>query len=390
MPQDFIEKKLKELKDKGLYRSLNLVDSPQKPRIKINGKEYILLCSNNYLGLANHPKIKEAAINAIKKYGVGAGGARLVSGNMKPHRELEERIAKFKKTESSLVFNSGYHANLGIISALVGRGDFVFSDKLNHASIVDGCLLSGAEFKRYPHKDISVLEDLLKKHSRLTTRNSRLIITDGVFSMDGDIAPLKDILNLAEKYNAMLMIDDAHGTGVLGKNGRGTLEHLGIKNKDIIQMGTFGKAIGTFGAYAAGSKKLIDYLINKARPFIYTTALPPAICSASISAIDIIEKQPQIRKDLWDRVRYFIKGLKDAGIETSGETQIIPIIIGNAKKAVDISKKLFEKGVFVQAIRPPAVPEGTARLRITLMANHSWDDLEYALETIKETVANFA
>lgn len=386
MPQDFIEKKLKELKDKGLYRSLNLVDSPQKPRIKINGKEYILLCSNNYLGLANHPKIKEAAIKAIKKYGVGAGGARLVSGNMKPHRELEERIAKFKKTESSLVFNSGYHANLGIISALVGRGDFVFSDKLNHASIVDGCLLSSAEFKRYPHKDISVLEDLLKKHSRLTTRNSRLIITDGVFSMDGDIAPLKEILELSKKYNAMLMIDDAHATGVLGKNGRGTLEHLGIKNQDIIQMGTLGKAIGTFGAYAAGSKKLIDYLINKARPFIYTTALPPAICEASIAAIDIIEKQPQIRKDLWDRVKFFRKGLEDAGIETSGETQIIPIIIGNAKKAVKISKKLFGKGIFVQAIRPPAVPEDTSRLRITLMANHSWDDLKYALGAIEEAV----
>ncbi len=204
--------------------------------------------------------------------------------------------------------------------------------------------------------------------------------------MDGDIAPIKKILQLTEKYNAMLMIDDAHGTGVLGKNGRGTLEHLGIKNPDIIQMGTLGKAIGTFGAYAAGSKKLIDYLINKAMPFIYTTALPPAICSASIAAIDIIEKQPQIRKDLWDRVKFFRKGLDDAGIETLGETQIIPIIVGNAKKTVKISKKLFEKRVFVQAIRPPTVPEGTARLRITLMANHSWDDLKYALGAIEESI----
>lgn len=386
MPQDFIEKKLKELKEKNIYRSLNLIDGHQEPRIKINGRERILLCSNNYLGLANHPKIKDAAIKAIKKYGVGAGASRLVSGNMKPHVELEERLAKFKKTEASLVFNSGYHANLGIISALVGRGDFVFSDKLNHASIVDGCLLSGAEFKRYPHKDIGALENLLKKHLQFTTSNIRLMITDGVFSMDGDIAPLKDILRLAEKHNAMLMIDDAHGTGVLGKNGRGTVEHLGIKNPDIIQMGTLGKAIGTFGAYAAGSKKLIDYLINKARPFIYTTALPPVICSASIAAIDIIEKQPQIRKELWDRVKYFRKGLKNAGIETSGETHIIPIIIGNAKKAVEISKELFEKGIFAQAIRPPTVPEGTSRLRITLMANHEWDDLKYALDCIKEVM----
>ncbi|MEK6599421.1 MAG: 8-amino-7-oxononanoate synthase [Deltaproteobacteria bacterium] len=385
---NFIDDELKALKDAGLYRSLSLTQGPQGPKVKINGTDAILLCSNNYLGLANHPKIKQAAIKAIEKYGFGSGASRLVSGNMELHAELEQRLAMFKGAEAALVFNSGYHANIGIISALVGRGDLIFSDKLNHASIIDGGILSRAKFIRYPHKDINALENLLKKHSSLITHHSALIITDGVFSMDGDIAPLKELSELADKYNCILMVDDAHATGVLGANGKGTLEHFGIENPNIIQMGTLGKAFGCFGAYVAGSKKLVDYLINKARSFIYTTSLPPSVCAAGIAALDIIENEPQLRRGLWDRVVYFRTELKQAGLDTlKSETQIIPILVGEAEKAVRISRDLLGKGIFLQAIRPPTVPEGTSRLRVTLMANHSWDDLKYALDCIKEVVA---
>ena len=388
---ELIEKELVDLKKSGLHRQLSLIEGAQEPRVKINDKEVILLCSNNYLGLANHPKIKEAAIKAIEKHGFGSSASRLVSGNMEPHKELEQRLAIFKGTEAALVFNSGYHANIGIISALVGRGDVIFSDKFNHASIIDGCLLSKAELKRYPHKDMNALENLLKKYSELRTPNSKLIITDGIFSMDGDITPLQDISELADNYDCMLMVDDAHATGVLGVHGKGTLEHFGIDNPNIIQMGTLSKGLGCFGAYAAGSKKLIDYLINKARSFIYTTSLPPSVCAASIAAIDIIENEPQIRQNLWDRVKFFRNSLKSTDIDImNSETQIIPILVGEADKAVKISKDLLDKGIFVQAIRPPTVAEGTSRLRITLMANHSWDDLKYALETIKEMVLHFA
>ena len=387
MSLEFIEKELVALKEAGLYRQLSLIDSPQEPRVKINGRDIILLCSNNYLGLANHPKIKEAAISAIERYGFGSGASRLVSGNMELHEMLEQRLARFKGAEAALVFNSGYHANIGIISALVGRGDVIFSDKLNHASITDGCILSRARLIRYPHKDINALEILLKKHASRITHHISLIITDGVFSMDGDIAPLRELSELAERYGCMLMVDDAHATGVLGSNGKGTIEHFGIDNPNIIQMGTLGKALGCFGAYVAGSRKLIDYLINKARSFIYTTSLPPSVCAASIAAIDIIEDEPQLRQNLWDRIKFFRSSLVNAGFDImNSETQIIPILIGKADKTVKISNNLLDKGVFVQAIRPPTVPEGTSRLRITLMATHSWDDLKYALETIEETV----
>ena len=381
----FIDDKLKVLKDAGFYRCLSLIQSPQGPKVKINGTEVILLCSNNYLGLANHPKIKQAAIKAVEKYGFGSGASRLVSGNMELHAELEQRLAMFKGAEAALVFNSGYHANIGIISALVGRGDVIFSDKLNHASIIDGGILSRAKFIRYPHKGINALESLLKKHSSINTRHSTLIVTDGIFSMDGDIAPLKELFELADKYNCILMVDDAHATGVLGANGKGALEHFNIDSSNIIQMGTLGKAFGCFGAYVAGSKKLVDYLINKARSFIYTTSLPPSVCAAGIAALDIIENEPQLRRDLWDRVVYFRTELKQAGFDTlDSETQIIPILVGEAEKAVRISRDLLGKGIFLQAIRPPTVPEGTSRLRVTLMANHSWDDLKYVVETIKD------
>lgn len=384
MSFDFVERALKDLKEGDLYRTLTPIDGPQGPRVRVSGRDVINLSSNNYLGLANHPKVKEASIKAVESCGAGSGASRLVSGTMRPHLELEERLASFKGTEAALVFNSGYHANLGIITALSGREDIIFSDRLNHASIVDACILSRAKFKRYPHCDVNSLERILKDSKGY---RRKLIVTDGVFSMDGDIAPLKDISRLAERYGATLMVDDAHATGVLGNHGRGTLEHLAIDNPDIIQMGTLGKAVGSFGAFVTGRKTLIEYLINRARPFIYTTALPPSVCAASIAALDIIMQEPNLRDALWNRSGFFRGYLNNAGLDTlMSETQIIPVLIGNARTALTVSNELLEEGIFVQPIRPPTVPEGTSRLRVTVMANHDQDDLKYAAETIKRVV----
>ncbi len=386
---DFLTEELENLKSSGLYRTLRTIEGPQGPRVKIDGKEVILLCSNNYLGLADHPRLKEAVIKAIERYGVGSGASRLVSGTMELHKELEERIARFKGTEAAIVFNSGYTANTSVIPALVGHGDFVFSDKLNHASIIDGCVLSRAEFKRYQHKDVEGLEKLLNEvgaysHTSLQemSHSSRqLIVTDSVFSMDGDIAPLPEIVTLAKKYGAMVMFDDAHATGVLGKSGKGSLEHFDLKcEENIIQMGTMGKALGTFGAYIAGSKELIDYLINKARGFIFSTSLPPSVLASAMAAIDLVEDEPELRQALWEKTWYLKKGLDSLGFDTMGsETPIIPVFVGDTGKTMEFSRRLLEEGVFVSGIRPPTVSEGKSRLRATIMANHSHDDLDTAI-----------
>lgn len=378
----FFKEELESLKASGLYRTLRTIEGPQGPRIKIDGKGAILLCSNNYLGLADHPRLKEAAIKAIEKYGIGSGASRLVSGTMELHQELEERIARFKGTEAALVFNSGYSANTSVIPTLVGRGDVVFSDKLNHASIIDGCILSRAEFKRYLHKDATALERLL---AASTNVSRKLVVTDSVFSMDGDIAPLPEIVGLAKQYGAMVMVDDAHATGVLGKSGKGSLEHFGLAGNDVIQMGTLGKALGGFGAYIAGSSELIDYLINKARGFIFSTSLPPSVLASAIAAIDLIEEEPGLREALWEKTRYIINGLIDLGFDTMGsETPIIPIFVGDAGKTMEFSRRLMEEGVFVSGIRPPTVPEGKSRLRATVMATHSYEDLNRAIEAFSK------
>ena len=386
---NFISEELENLKSSGLYRTLRTIEGPQGPRVKIDGKDIVLLCSNNYLGLADHPRLKEAAIKAIERYGVGSGASRLVSGTMKLHEELEERIARFKGTEAALVFNSGYTANTSVIPALVGRGDIVFSDKLNHASIIDGCVLSRAELKRYQHKDVEGLEFLLKdgrSEERGARSPRRLIVTDSIFSMDGDIAPLPEIVTLAKKYCAMVMIDDAHATGVLGKSGKGSLEHFDLKCKeDIIQIGTLGKALGTFGAYIGGSRELIDCLINKARGFIFSTSLPPSVLASAMAAIDLIEDEPELRQALWEKTWYLQKGLDSLGFDTMGsETQIIPVFIGDTGKTMEFSRRLLEEGVFVSGIRPPTVPEGKSRLRATVMANHSYDDLDMAIDAFSK------
>lgn len=372
------EHELSQLEKKHLLRQLNAVQSYDGPRVTICGKSLVLLCSNDYLGLAGRPALREAARTAMERYGFGSGASRLISGTSVLHEELERRIALFKNTEAALVFNSGYAANTGIIPAVAGEGDVILSDSLNHASIIDGCRLSRAKSCVYPHKDATYVEKILKKYRRA---RRKLIVTDGVFSMDGDVAPLPEIVFLAEKYGAILMVDDAHATGVLGENGRGTVEHFGLADRVHIQMGTLGKALGSFGAYAAGSKDLITYLANTARSFIFSTALPPPVCAASIAAIDIVEKEPELRRRLWNNRNRLTAGLKLLGIDTgASETPIIPIMFGNNEKTLEAGKKLLEYGVYATAIRPPTVAEGEARIRTTVMATHDAGDITAAID----------
>ena len=372
---------LDALRAEGLYRSMRVIKGAQGSRVELDGRQVILLCSNNYLGLADHPALKRAAVEGVA-LGVGSGASRLVSGTMELHERLESRIASFKGTEKALLFNSGYSANTGIISALVGRGDAIFSDRLNHASIVDGAQLSRAGFYRYPHRDTAALERMLQEKGG---KGRRLIVTDGVFSMDGDIAPLEKLVHLAREYGALLMVDDAHGSGVLGASGRGSGELCGVMDGIDIHMGTLGKGLGSFGAYAAASATICDYLVNKARSFIFSTSLPPAVLAASIAALDLVDSPEggELREKLSGNVAFFKERLQAAGFQTMGsETQIVPIFVGPAEATMEFSRRLLEQGVFVQGIRPPTVPAGSCRLRCTIMATHELSDLEFAAETI--------
>jgi glycine C-acetyltransferase len=373
---------LQGLREEGLYRSMRVIKGAQGSRVELEGRQVLLLCSNNYLGLADHPALKEAAVEGVS-LGVGSGASRLVSGNMDLHERLERRIASFKGTKRALLFNSGYAANTGIISALVGRGDAIFSDKLNHASIIDGARLSRANLLRYGHRDMAALERMLQEKGGT---GRRLIVTDGVFSMDGDIAPLADLVRLARRYDALLMVDDAHGTGVLGATGRGSGELCGVMDGIDIHMGTLGKGLGSFGAYAAASETICDYLVNKARSFIFSTSLPPAVLAASIAAIDLVDSPQgaQLREKLAANVALFKARLTEAGFDTMGsETQIVPIFVGPAEATMEFSRQLLEQGLFVQGIRPPTVPAGSCRLRCTIMATHEPSELETAADTIR-------
>ncbi|MEK6646510.1 MAG: 8-amino-7-oxononanoate synthase [Candidatus Firestonebacteria bacterium] len=378
----FFAEELDKLKKLNLYRYLRVIDSPQDVQLTINGKTYISFSSNNYLGLANYPYLKSKSIEAIGKYGCGAGASRLISGNLKIYEELEDKIAKFKNTKSSLVFPTGYMANIGAITSLVDAKDAVIIDHLNHASIIDACKQSGAKILVYSHKDLNQLEKILKRYINF---RRRLIITDTIFSMDGDIAPLPEIVKLAKQNDAMLMIDDAHGTGVLGKNGKGALEYFGIDEKSVdVVMGTLSKAIGSLGGFVAGSFELIDYLRNKARSFIYTTALPAGVCGAAIAGIEMIEKEKKLNEKLWNNTKYLLGKLKEHKLNTlDSETPIIPILIGDTEKTLDIAKELFENGIFVPAIRPPTVPNGTSRLRISLTSGHTKEHLDKLIEMLK-------
>jgi glycine C-acetyltransferase len=374
---------LEELRLAGLYRQKRLIGGAQESRVLLDGRETILLCSNNYLGLANHPLLKEAAIRAVERYGTGSGASRLVSGTMELHEALERRIAVFKRTEAALVFNSGYAANTGIIPALVGRGDLIFSDRLNHASIVDGALLSRAKLVRYPHSDMATLRRLL---SETDSAGRRLIVTDGVFSMDGDIALLTELISLKKEFGALLMVDDAHATGVLGATGRGSAEQWGVREGIDIHMGTLGKALGSFGAYAAASREIIDYLVNRARSFIFSTSLPPSVLAAGIAALDVVDSPEGaiLRRRLADNSERFRNALRDAGFDTMGSiTQIVPVCVGGVKNVMAFSELLLADGIFVQGIRPPTVPAGSCRLRCTVMATHEEPDLEKAVTAMK-------
>ena len=381
MGVDFIENELSRLKEAGLYRRLRRVEGDQGPALVLDGREVINFSSNNYLGIANHPALGEAAKAAIDRYGCGTGASRLISGNMTLHEELESKIAEFKGTEAALVFNSGFQANTGVISTLVGKGDAVFSDALNHASIIDGCRLSRAKAAVYAHLDMNQLEHELKQ-SQVVRR--RLIVTESLFSMDGDEAPLADIVDLAERYGAMLMADEAHATGVYEPNGAGLVAKIGLGDRVLVQMGTLGKALGGFGAYVAGSKALRELLINRCRSFIFTTSLPPAVMAMAIAAIGLVEREPQRRQALRGNSAALRGGLAALGYALGGSrSQILPLIVGDAQQCMKLSQRLLDRGVFAQGIRPPTVPPGTSRLRITLMATHTDEQVDQALEIFK-------
>ena len=371
---DFIKDELDGIRKAGLFRTLMSIEEGKGARVRIRGKEFINFCSNNYLGLAGHPEVIRKTKEILKKHGVGSGASRLVSGNFEIHDELEAKISKYEGTPASIVFPTGYMANLGTMQALVGAGDAVIIDRLNHASIIDGAKISGAKLLVYPHRDMEELEIILK-HAQIFKK--RLIVSDHIFSMDGDIAPAEKLTELAIKYKSMLMLDTAHSTGVLD---------LKIKNKtNVIIMGTLSKAIGSLGGFIAGSRDLIDYLRNKARSFIYTTGLPPAMAAASLASFDIIEKDSSYKEKLWDRVNYLKKKIQPLNFDTLGsETQIIPLVIGDARIAVDISNRLYSSGIFLSAIRPPTVPKGTSRLRMTVTAMHSKNDIDFLASKLKE------
>ena len=360
-----------------LLRNLVRLDSAQGPRVTVDGKLVVLLCSNNYLGIAEHPALKQAACAALERYGSGSGASRLVSGNTELHEELERRIAAFKGSESAILFNSGYAANTGVIPAVAGEGDLVLSDRLNHASIIDGCRLSRARTEVFRHRDMDHLETLLRSNK---TAPRKLIVTDGVFSMDGDIAPLPDLVTLAERYHAILMVDDAHATGVLGKQGRGTAEHFGLEGRVHIQMGTLGKALGSFGAYVTGARDVVRYLLNTCRSYMFSTSLPAAVCAASIAALDVVVSEPWRREKLWYNRNRLAHGLASLGVSIApSATPILPLLAGSSDQALQASQEAFTQGIFATAIRPPTVPDGSARLRATVMATHSEEDIDQAV-----------
>jgi len=374
---DFLKDMIQDLKDQNLYIELPVLGTEQKNRVVLNGKEVIIMCTNNYLGFANHPRLRQAASDAIDKWGFGAGAVRQIAGTMEIHIQLEEMLAEYKHTEASLVFVAGIAANRGTIQALMGEEDTIISDELNHGSIIDGIRLTKSRRTIYPHLDMDGLKKAL-----LETKDARrrLIVTDGVFSMDGDIAPLDRIVELAEEYDAMVMVDDAHGDGVLGKDGRGIIDHFGLEGRVDIDMGTLSKAFGCLGGYIAGRKELREYLINAARSFIFTTAHPPCVAAATMEAIRMIQDEPQHLGRLWDNTRYFKKAMSDLGFDIGhSQTPITPVMAGESRTAVELSRRLFEEGLFAKPIVFPLVAKDRARVRINVTAQHTREDLDEAV-----------
>lgn len=385
----YLHDALEDLKAKHLYFHLKILEGEQKPVAIFDGKEVINLSSNNYLGLTTNPQLRRAAIEATRKYGVGSGAVRSIAGTMNIHMELEEQIARFKKVEACVVFQSGFAANAGTVSAILGKEDLIISDELSHASIIDGCRLSRATIKVFKHKDTTDCERVLKETENWNGK--KLLVTDGVFSMDGDIADLPALCDLAEKYNCIMMVDDAHASGVLGSRGRGTIDHLGCHGRVDIQVGTLSKAIGSIGGYVCGSRDLIEFLYHRGRPFLFSTSHPPSVSATCQAAFELLDSDAGERliKKLWSNTKFFKRKLKKLGFNTGkSETPITPIIVGDAEKAFQFSRELFAQGVFAGAIGYPTVPEGKARLRTIVTATHKRADLEKALETIARVGKN--
>jgi glycine C-acetyltransferase len=378
---------LDELKAKGTYFRLRVLEDEQEPVCTFDGKKVINLASNNYLGLTTHPKLREAALEATRKYGVGSGAVRTIAGTMKIHMELEEKIARFKNVEACVVFQSGFTANAGTVSAILGKEDFIVTDALNHASIIDGCRLSRAKILVFRHKDVAHAEEQLE--SVKSEPGKKLLISDGVFSMDGDIGPLPALCDVAEKYGAIMMVDDAHASGVLGRNGRGTIDHFDVHGRVDIQVGTLSKAIGALGGYVCGSRDFIDFLYHRARPFLFSTSHPPSVAASCIAALDVLEQEPERMERLWENTRYWKKELGLLGFDIGGvstpasETPITPIIIGDGKLTMEFSRELFGEGVLGTGIAFPTVPEGKARIRTIMTATHTKEQMGRALEVLK-------
>lgn len=381
-PLQYLSAELDSLREQGLFRSLRVLGDEQKAETIVDGRSVINLSSNNYLGLTTHPRLRAAAREALERFGVGTGSVRTIAGTMELHLELERRLAEFKQTEAVVVFQSGFTANAGTVAAILSKEDVVVSDALNHASIIDGCRLSRATIKVFPHRDVDAARRILRE---LPPKQRRLLITDGVFSMDGDLGPLPELCAAAEEYGAIMMVDDAHASGVFGRNGRGTVDHFGVHGRVDIQVGTLSKAIGVLGGYVAGSRALIEFLYHRARPFLFSTSHPPSVTATCIAALDVLLEEPQIIDRLWENTRFFKEGLTAAGFDTgASESPITPVIVGEGSLAMRLSDRLFEEGVFAQGIAYPTVAKDKARVRTIVTATHTREQLQFALDAFRK------
>ena len=378
-PLGYLTPEIDALKAQGVYRHLRVLEDEQRAHTTFDGRSVVNLSSNNYLGLTTHPRLRERAMQALERYGVGTGSVRTIAGTMNLHVELERRLAEFKQTEATVVFQSGFTANAGTVSALLAKEDVIISDELNHASIIDGCRLSRAGIKVFPHKDVDAARRILRE---LPASQRKLLITDGVFSMDGDLGPLPGLCAIAEEYGAIMMVDDAHASGVFGRNGRGTVDHFGMHGRVDIQVGTLSKAVGALGGYVAGTSALIDFLHHRGRPFLFSTSHPPSVTATCLAALDVLIEEPEIIERLWDNTRFFKAGLTALGFNTGmSESPITPVIVGDGALAMTLSDQLFESGVFAQGIAFPTVARDKARVRTIVTATHTREDLQFALDT---------
>ena len=381
-PLRYLSNELDSLKQEGLYRQLRVLDGEQAARASVDHRSVVNLSSNNYLGLTTHPKLRERAERAIREFGVGSGSVRTIAGTMAIHMELEHALARFKRTEAAVVFQSGFTANAGTVSSILTRDDVIVSDELNHASIIDGARLSRATIKVFPHKDVDAARQILEE---LPGKPRKLLITDGVFSMDGDLGALPALCDVADEFGCIMMVDDAHASGVFGRNGRGTIDHFDLHGRVDVQVGTLSKAIGVLGGYVAGSRALIEFLYHRARPFLFSTSHPPGVAAACLAALDVLETEPQLIDRLWENTRFFKSGLQALGLNTgTSESPITPVIVGDATLAMQLSDRLFREGVFAQGIGFPTVPRGKARVRTIVTATHSREDLRFALDCFRK------